>query len=69
MLQFDHWEMIEDDPFVLTKALDSEDYGTQNVTPNVAKKYIDKIRERKGLLIDKKLVVDGNKQTNLSKKK
>lgn len=68
MLQFDHWEMIEDDPFCLTKAADSEDYGTQNVTPNIAKKYIDKIRVRKGLPIDKKLVIDANKQRNLSKK-
>ena len=68
MLQFDHWKMIDDDPFLLTMAPDSEDFGTQIVAPNVAKKYIDKIRERKGLPIDKKIVIDANKQRNLSKK-
>jgi ribosome assembly protein 1 len=43
--------------------------GTLVDTPNLAKNYINKIRLRKGLPIDEKLVKHADKQKNLSKKK
>jgi len=36
---------------------------------NPAKVLIEKVRTRKGLLVDKKIVGDGDKQRNLARKK
>ncbi len=46
-----------------------EDFGINIDTPNIAKNYINKVRIRKGLPIDEKIVKHADKQKNLSKKK
>lgn len=44
-----------------------EDLGERADRENLAKKYMDTVRERKGLGTTKKLVEDGEKQKNLRK--
>jgi translation elongation factor EF-G len=70
MLQFHKWEMIDIDPFYLP--IDQEvidNFGVNIDTPNLAKNYVNKIRLRKGLPIDEKIVKSSDKQKNLSKKR
>jgi ribosome assembly protein 1 len=78
MLKFDHWRMIDIDPFYMPvnqevsfciKFKDIDNLGSLADTPNLAKTYINKIRVRKGLPVDEKLVKHADKQSNLSKKK
>jgi ribosome assembly protein 1 len=70
MLQFFKWQMIDVDPFyvpITQEVLDN--FGANIDTPNLAKNYINKIRLRKGLPIDEKIVKSSDKQKNLSKKR
>ena len=46
-----------------------EDFGENIDQPNIARNYINKIRLRKGLPIDEKLIKHADKQKTLSKKK
>jgi ribosome assembly protein 1 len=69
-LSFSHWEMIEQDPFwIPTTEEELEQFGDKADFENKAKSYMDSIRERKGLYVDKKLVEFGEKQRTLSKNK
>jgi ribosome assembly protein 1 len=70
MLQFHCWEMIDVDPFCTSISQeDLDNYGINTEQPNIAKNYINKIRLRKGLPIDEKLIKHADKQKTLSKKK
>jgi hypothetical protein len=70
MLSFSHWETIEQDPFwIPTTEEELEQFGDKADFENRAKSYMDSIRERKGLYVDKKLVEFGEKQRTLSKNK
>ena len=69
MLQFYKWKIINVDPFDIASEEDILNYGTNVDTKNIAKNYINKIRQRKGLLTDEKLVSNSDKQRNLAKKK
>ena len=78
MLRFHKWEMIDIDPFYLPVTQEVyflfilkeiENFGINVDHPNIAKNYINKVRKRKGLPVDEKLVKDSDKQKNLSKKK
>ena len=70
MLEFYDWKFINIDPFYIpiTKK-DIEMNGLNIDTPNLAKKIINKVRIKKGLSTDDKIVVDANKQKNLGKNK
>ena len=65
------FEVNENDPFyVPASEEDIEDHGQGDILPpNPAKVIIEKVRVRKGLPIDKMIVVSGEQQRNLSKKK
>lgn len=69
-LIFYGWEINDIDPFHVSMTDDEiEEFGDQELPPNQAKIIIDKIRKRKGLPTEKKLVEEGSKQSTLSKKK
>ena len=69
MLQFYEWKMLNVDPFDIASEEDILNYGVNVDTKNIAKKYINKIRQRKGLVTNEKLVSNADKQRNLAKKK
>jgi len=50
---------------------EKEEWGenVENIPPSLAKKIINDVRKRKGLLVKEKLVKDAEKQRNLSRKK
>lgn len=63
-VEFDHWRRIEDDPFFVRRTEDElEDMGDHDaqMAGNLPKKLIEKVRKRKGLLTERKVVVDGEK--------
>ena len=68
---FDGFQVNENDPFFIPKTEDElEDHGEGDIlVTNPAKVLIEKVRERKGLLVDKKLVTDGDKQRNLTRRR
>ncbi|KAL0481969.1 ribosome assembly protein 1 [Acrasis kona] len=71
-LAFSHWQVLEVDPFYEPKTEDEiEEWGEQGnlAAPNIAKNYINDVRRRKGLLVEKKIVESSEKQRNMSRKK
>jgi ribosome assembly protein 1 len=70
-LVFDGFEILDDDPFFIPMTEEElEDHGQGDILPpNPAKIIIEKVRTRKGLPIDKKIVVAAEQQRTLSKKK
>lgn len=69
-LIFYGYEILDQDPFwVPTTEEELEDLGEKADKENIAKKYMDSVRKRKGLFVDKKIVEHGEKQRTLSKKK
>ena len=69
MLQFYKWKMLNVDPFDIASEEDILNYGINVDSKNIAKNYINKIRQRKGLLTNEKLISNADKQRNLAKKK
>lgn len=77
-LIFSHWEMLDEDPFwIPTSREDREEYGEivnngdiSTGLANNALKFIRLVRNRKGLIVDShKIVVNGEKQRTLARKK
>lgn len=68
-LLFSGYEMLDTDPFwVPFTEEELEDLGDTADRENVAKKYMDSVRKRKGMFVQgKKLVVDAEKQKTLKK--
>ncbi|KAI0754909.1 translation elongation factor 2 [Daedaleopsis nitida] len=67
-LIFSGYEMLDQDPFwVPTTEEELEDLGEKADRVNVAKAYVDSVRERKGLFIDKKIVEFAEKQRTLKR--
>ena len=71
-LEFTHWSLVNEDPFwVQTTQEEIEHYGTVDLTGsefNQAKKYVDLIRERKGLKVfGKKVVSNAEKQRTMKR--
>ena len=59
---------MDQDPFwVPTTEEELEDLGEKADRENVAKAYMDKVRERKGMFVDKKIVEFAEKQRTLKK--
>ena len=69
-LIFTGFELLDVDPFWTPRTEEElEDLGEKSDRDNIAKRYMDQVRERKGLFIsDKKLVIDGEKQKTLKNK-
>ncbi|GES89533.1 P-loop containing nucleoside triphosphate hydrolase protein [Rhizophagus clarus] len=68
-LIFSGFEMLNEDPFwVPTTEEELEDLGEKSDRENLAKKYMESVRKRKGMFIDKKIVEHAEKQRTLKKK-
>ena len=62
------YELLDIDPFwVPTTEEELEDLGEKADRENVAKAYVDSVRERKGLFIDRKIVEFAEKQRTLKR--
>jgi len=68
-LRFAGFEMLDEDPFWVPFTEDQlEDLGELADRENVAKRYVDKVRRRKGLRVaGEKVVVDAEKQKTLKR--
>ncbi|KAI0319365.1 P-loop containing nucleoside triphosphate hydrolase protein [Amylostereum chailletii] len=62
------YEMLDEDPFwVPTTEEELEDLGEKADRSNVAKGYMDGVRDRKGMFVNRKIVEQGEKQRTLKK--
>ncbi|KIO06015.1 hypothetical protein M404DRAFT_15153 [Pisolithus tinctorius Marx 270] len=67
-LIFSGYELLDQDPFwVPTTEEELEDLGEKADRSNLAKEYMDAVRERKGLFVDRKLVQFAEKQRTLKR--
>lgn len=67
-LIFAGFEMLDEDPFwVPATEEELEDLGELADKENVAKRYMDRVRMRKGLVVKGKKLVDAEKQKTLKK--
>ena len=68
-LRFAGFEMLDEDPFWVPFTEDElEDLGEKGDRENVAKRYMDGVRERKGLLVQGRMLVrDAEKQKTLKR--
>ncbi|KAI7872992.1 P-loop containing nucleoside triphosphate hydrolase protein [Spinellus fusiger] len=67
-LVFSGFEMMNEDPFwVPTTEEELEDLGEKADRDNLAKKYMETVRKRKGMFVEKKLVEHAEKQRTLKK--
>ena len=67
-LTFSHWEVLKFDPFWKpTTSEELEEFGNQATEHNLARVYIDKVRRRKGLPVEEKIVKDAEKQKYIGK--
>lgn len=66
---FNGYEILDEDPFwVPWSEEELEDLGEKGDRENVAKRYMDMVRTRKGLRVEgRKLVVDAEKQKTLKR--
>jgi len=65
-LVFGGFEILDVDPFwIPTTEEELEDWGEKADHENIAKVYLERVRERKGLFVGKKLVVSAEKQRTL----
>lgn len=69
-LVFSHWQVLEMDPYwVPTTKEEIEQFGDKADSVNVVRVYMNSVRERKGLQVEKKVVEHAEKQRTLSKNK
>ncbi|KAG0038959.1 Cytoplasmic GTPase/eEF2-like protein (ribosomal biogenesis) [Podila clonocystis] len=67
-LIFSHFEMLDIDPFWVPNTVEElEDLGEKADRENIAKKYMDVVRKRKGLFVEQKIVEHAEKQRTLRK--
>ncbi|KAF9585233.1 Cytoplasmic GTPase/eEF2-like protein (ribosomal biogenesis) [Lunasporangiospora selenospora] len=67
-LIFSHFEMLDIDPFWVPNTLEElEDLGEKAERENLAKKYMDTVRKRKGMFVEQKIVEHAEKQRTLRK--
>ncbi|PWN49402.1 elongation factor Tu GTP-binding domain-containing protein 1-like protein [Violaceomyces palustris] len=65
-LIFKGFELFDLDPFWVPRTEEElEDLGEKGDRENVAKKYMDEVRKRKGLFVTKRIVEAAEKQRNL----
>jgi len=69
-LKFSHWGLIEGDPlWVPTTEEEIQHYGEKADYESISRKYMNKIRKRKGLWVDEKIVEHADKQRTITKNK
>ncbi|XP_046350555.2 elongation factor-like GTPase 1 [Haliotis rufescens] len=69
-LTFSHWETLDIDPFwTPTTEEEYTHFGEKADSDNRARMYMNKVRKRKGLKVDEKIVEHGEKQRTLTKMK
>jgi ribosome assembly protein 1 len=69
-LVFSHWEVFNLDPYwVPSTEEEYAHYGEKADSLNIAFKYMNIVRKRKGLKVDEKIVEFGEKQRTLGKNK
>ncbi|XP_046553975.1 elongation factor-like GTPase 1 isoform X1 [Haliotis rubra] len=69
-LTFSHWETLDIDPFwTPTTEEEYTHFGEKADSDNRARTYMNKVRKRKGLKVDEKIVEHGEKQRTLTKMK
>jgi ribosome assembly protein 1 len=62
------YDLLDQDPFwVPTTEEELEDLGEKADRSNIAKGYMDGVRERKGLFVDRKIVEFAEKQRTLKR--
>jgi len=67
-LIFDGYELLDQDPFwVPTTEEELEDLGEKADRSNIAKVYMDSVRDRKGMFVDRKIVEFAEKQRTLKR--
>jgi ribosome assembly protein 1 len=67
-LLLSRYELLDLDPFWIPKTEEElEDLGEKADRINVAKEYMDNVRERKGMFVDRKLVEFAEKQRTLKR--
>jgi ribosome assembly protein 1 len=67
-LVFEGFEALDEDPFWVPRTEEEiEDLGEKADRENVAKRYVDKVRQRKGLFISRKVVESAEKQKTLKR--
>ncbi|KAF9425376.1 Cytoplasmic GTPase/eEF2-like protein (ribosomal biogenesis) [Podila epigama] len=67
-LVFSHFETLDIDPFWVPSTVEElEDLGEKADRENLAKKYMDMVRKRKGLFVEQKIVEHAEKQRTLRK--
>lgn len=63
---FAGFRMYDQDPFWVPRTEEElEDLGEKGDRENIAKRYMDMVRKRKGLKTDKRLVVSAEKQKTM----
>ncbi|KAJ3774750.1 P-loop containing nucleoside triphosphate hydrolase protein [Lentinula raphanica] len=68
MLVFSGYDLLSLSPFWVPSTIEElEDLGTTADRVNQAKVYMDSVRERKGLFVDRKLTIEPEKQRTLKK--
>jgi len=69
-LIFNRWQVLDEDPFwIPTTEEEYELYGEKADSENQALKYVNKVRHRKGLYVEKKTVEHAEKQRTLKRNK
>ncbi|KAJ6792989.1 elongation factor-like GTPase 1 isoform X2 [Iris pallida] len=70
LLVLSHWEALPEDPFFVPKTEEEiEEFGDgSSVLPNMARKLMNSVRRRKGLLVEEKVVQHATKQRTLARK-
>lgn len=67
-LVFHGYELLDEDPFwVPTTEEELEDLGEKADRENIARRYMDSVRKRKGLFVEKKVVEHAEKQRTLKR--
>jgi ribosome assembly protein 1 len=69
-LLFSHWEVLDTDPFwIPTTEEEYRHYGDKADAENIARRYMNQVRKRKGLAVEEKVVVHAEKQRTIKKNK
>ena len=67
-LVFSGFELLDEDPFWVPKTEEElEDFGEKGDRERVSKRYVDAVRGRKGMLVQRKVVGDAEKQKTLKR--
>ena len=65
---FSGFEVLDEDPFWVPQTEEElEDFGEKGDRERVSRRYVDAVRERKGLVVGKKVVGDAEKQKTLKR--